>query len=208
MKKVFPGILLIIIVLFSVYFIDLGKKSSNIEDKSSFIIMPPSELTALPGNKSSKIYWSKSENAQSYNLIWWTEKNSEKQEIKNVESPYIHKGLSADTKYFYSVKAVSEKKESSESLTAHCTPYFNNNQDLQEKQTDKNKDKKVRSDKYAMPGQEIPEIFPDSGKPPERMPGDGKPSIMPDEGGAPKELPKALQVERFKHETRVIEYKN
>ena len=98
----------------------LGESSESTE-VSATPGRPPSAPTgvmATAGNKQVRITWDNVTGATSYNIYWSIDPGVNKTngtKISNITSPYIHKGLTDQTTYYYVVTAVNIYGESIES---------------------------------------------------------------------------------------------
>ena len=96
------------------------------------IPLPPTGLTATAGNFEATVSWNAAGGATSYNIYWSTSPYLSSQtgaKIEAAKSPYLHKGLSEETTYYYVVTAVNGYGESEESDKASVT-IVNSRQDI------------------------------------------------------------------------------
>ncbi len=87
--------------------------------------LPPDGVTAKEGDRQVTISWDPSENAETYNLYYSTDKGVSKTtgvKIQQVQSPYVMTDLENGQAYFFVVTAENQNGESTESQTASATP--------------------------------------------------------------------------------------
>ncbi len=86
---------------------------------------PPATLAAVPGNGEITLTWPVATSATAYHLYWSTSANVTRQNgtpLRNVTSPYVHRGLQNGQTYYYVVTAENGTGESSDSTVAQAMP--------------------------------------------------------------------------------------
>ena len=86
----------------------------------------PTGVTATGGDGQVRISWDPVEKATTYNIYWSNEPNvqiSERTRIREVNSPYVHKGLSNGSPYYYVVTTINTSGESGRSQEVQAIPH-------------------------------------------------------------------------------------
>ena len=88
----------------------------------------PTGVIATGGDGQVRISWDPVEKAITYNLYWSNEPDvqiTDKTRIREVSSPYVHKGLSNGSPYYYVVTTINTSKESARSQEVQAIPHTN-----------------------------------------------------------------------------------
>jgi hypothetical protein len=113
---------------FSVLLLILSCGRADHNDPVRNNLAPPSLITAVPYDGKIVISWGygsgAASTAVSYALYWSSRADAQGGQVRNIQSPYIHEGLTNGVTYFYSVTALDYKGESDHSLTTSATPLF------------------------------------------------------------------------------------
>jgi hypothetical protein len=104
-----------------------GCNGSGSHDGTAEPVVParPEGLSASAGDAQNTLSWNAVTGATSYHLYWSTTPGVTKAtgtKISNVTKPYVHKGLTNDTPYYYIVTASNDSGESEESSEVSATP--------------------------------------------------------------------------------------
>lgn len=109
-----------------------GKFTENDDDLPKQGPRPgaPTGVTATGGDAQVTVSWDPVANASSYDLFYASKSNVAQEEdsedvhakrVKNVTSPYVLTGLTADTTYFFMVRAISNKRRGPPSAEVSAT---------------------------------------------------------------------------------------